>query len=119
LTKETDMNVVQKELSRRIAAGGYSVRGYAKRLGISRTTFARKLSGETEFTLADMQKIASSLGYDSVSAMLSDAEQRCADEAAASALADVSPDGYEIQDSASGSVILQARRVDWDGGDAA
>lgn len=113
------MNVVQKELSRRIAAGGYSVREYAKRLGISRTTFARKLSGETEFTLADVQKIASSLGYDSVAAMLSDAEQRCAGEAAASALADTSPDGYEIQDAESGSVILQARRVDWDGGDAA
>lgn len=113
------MNVVQKELSRRIAAGGYSVREYAKRLGISRTTFARKLSGETEFTLADMQKIASSLGYDSVSAMLSDAEQRCVDEAAASALAGASPAGYEIQDAASGSIILQARHVDWDGGDAA
>ena len=104
------MNVVQKELSRRIAAGGYSVREYAKRLGISRTTFARKLSGETEFTLADMQKIASSLGYDSVSAMLSDAEQRCTNEAAASALAGASPAGYEIQDSKSGSIILQARR---------
>ena len=113
------MNVVQKELSRRIAAGGYSVREHAKRLGISRTAFARKLSGETEFTLADMQKIASSLGYDSVSAMLSDAEQRYADEAAASALAGASPAGYEIQDAESGSVILQARRVDWEGGDAA
>ena len=26
-------------------------------------------------------------------------------------------DGYAIQDKASGSVILQARRVDWYGGD--
>ena len=26
-------------------------------------------------------------------------------------------DGYAIQDKASGSIILQARRVDWDGGD--
>ena len=77
------------------------------------------MSGETEFTLADMQKIASSLGYDSVSAMLSDAEQRCVDEAAASALAGASPAGYEIKDSKSGTTIMQARRVDWDGGDAA
>lgn len=28
-------------------------------------------------------------------------------------------DGFAIQDKASGLVILQARRVDWDGGDAA
>ena len=28
-----------------------------------------------------------------------------------------SSDGYAIQDAASGSIILQARRVDWDGGD--
>lgn len=113
------MNVLQKELSRRIAAGGYSVREYAKRLGISRTTFARKLSGETEFTLADMQKIARSLGYESVSAMLSDAEQRSAGEAAASALACAANAGDEIQDSKTGSIVLQARRVDWEGGDAA
>lgn len=28
-------------------------------------------------------------------------------------------DGYAIQDKASRSIILQARHVDWDGGDAA
>ena len=28
-------------------------------------------------------------------------------------------DGFAIQDKASGSIILQARHVDWDGGDAA
>lgn len=31
----------------------------------------------------------------------------------------VSSDGFTIQDKASGSIILQARRVDWEGGDAA
>lgn len=75
------MNVIQKELRRRIAAGGYSLYAYAKRVGFSRSSFRRKLNGETEFTFAEMQKIAIALGYDSVAAMLSDAEQRCVDEA--------------------------------------
>ena len=40
-----------------------------------------------------------------------------ADLTRAVAVPDDSSDGYAIQDAASGSIILQARRVDWDGGD--
>lgn len=108
------MSVLQDYLNAQIAKGKYSVREYAKKIGVSKTTLTRKLSGESDFTLSEIRKIGRALGYESPSEFMRDAEI-----SAALATPDDSSDGFTIQDKASGSIILQARRVDWDGGDEA
>ena len=105
------MNALQTELKLRINNDGGSVRAFAKKIGLSRTTLARKLSGESDFTLGEIATISAALGYETPSRFMADVEARTnADEGASS-------DGYAIQDAKSGSIILQARHVDWDGGD--
>ena len=47
------------------------------------------------------------------------ADLMCRADQIANADEGTSSDGYEIQDSSSGSIILQVRRVDWDGDEAA
>ncbi len=65
-----------------------------------------------------MQKIASALGYDSVSAMLSDA-MRCADEAAASALFAGVRHLPGTRSVTRNLVHHHSLAVAWEGGDAA
>lgn len=109
------MNALQTELKLRINNDGGSVRAFAKKVGLSRTTLARKLSGESDFTLGEIATISAALGYETPSRFMADVEART--DQIANADEGTSPDGYAIQDAASGSIILQARRVDWDGGD--
>ena len=117
------MNALQTDLKLRISNDGGSVRAFAKKIGLSRTTLARKLSGESDFTLGEIATISAALGYETPSSFMADVEARVEDTdlmcpARGGDDADKS-DGFAIQDKASGSIILQARRVDWDGGDAA
>ena len=92
----------------------------AEILGVPRTTLASRLAAGT---IAPAIKLPGRTG-----AFLFDRayiEQIAADEHDAaqrrSALADKKADeaGYAIQDQKTGAVILEARRVDLDGGDAA
>lgn len=95
----------------KIAAHSISTTIVAKRLGIGRQTFSRKLNGHVDFSLSELTRLAEILGT-----TVADLMQR-ADQIAH---ADVAPSGagYAIKDERSGVVILQANRVDF-GGEAA
>lgn len=106
------MKGITSAIREQIAAHGLSTTIVAKRLGIGRQTFSRKLNGHVEFSLSELTRLAEILGT-TVADLMCRADQ-IVNEA-------VSSDGFAIQDKASGSIILQARHVDvdWDGGDAA
>ena len=104
------MKGITSAIREQIAAHGLSTVIVAKRLGIGRQTFSRKLNGHVEFSLSELTRLAEILGT-TVADLMCRADQ-IANEA-------VSSDGFTIQDKASGSIILQARRGDWEGGDAA
>lgn len=70
------MNAVQTALNARINSDGVSVREFAKQVGISRTTLARKLSGESDFTLGELAAISAALGYETPSRFMADVETR-------------------------------------------
>nr|DAV36434.1 MAG TPA: Regulatory protein regulator, helix-turn-helix, Restriction-modification, TRANSCRIPTION.0A [Caudoviricetes sp.] len=70
------MNALQTELKLRIINDGGSVRAFAKKVGLSRTTLARKLSGESDFTLGEIATISAALGYETPSRLMADAEAR-------------------------------------------
>jgi len=99
---------ITSAIREQIAAHGLSATVVAKRLGIGRQTFSRKLNGHVEFSLSELTRLAEIFGT-TVTDLMCRADQ-IVNEADSS-------DGYAIQDKASGSIILQARRVDWDGGD--
>lgn len=101
---------IASAIREQIAAHGLSITIVAKRLGIGRQTFSRKLNGHVEFSLSELTRLAEVLGT-TVADLMCRADQ-IVNEA-------VSSDGFAIQDKASGAIVLQARRVDWDGGDAA
>ena len=111
------MNTLQTLLKLRINNDGGSVRAFAKKVGLSRTMLARKLSGESDFILGKIATISATLGYETPSRFMADVEART--DQIANANEGTSLDGYTIQDKASRPIILQARHVDWDGGDAA
>lgn len=102
------MKGITTAIREKIAAHSLSTAIVAKRLGIGRQTFSRKLNGHVDFSLSELTRLAEILGT-TVADLMCRADQI--------ANADDSSDGYAIQDKASGSIILQARRVDWDGGD--
>lgn len=104
------MKGIASAIREQIAAHGLSITIVAKRLGIGRQTFSRKLNGHVEFSLSELTRLAEVLGT-TVADLMCRADQ-IVNEA-------VSSDGFAIQDKRSGVVVLQARRVDWDGGDAA
>lgn len=70
------MNTVQTELKARINSAGVSIRTFAKQVGLSRTTLARKLSGESDFTLGEIAAISAALGYETPSRFMADVETR-------------------------------------------
>lgn len=70
------MNTVQTELKARINSAGVSIRAFAKQVGLSRTTLARKLSGESDFTLGEIVVISAALGYETPSRFMADVETR-------------------------------------------
>lgn len=104
------MNPLQIELRKRIKAEGCSMREYARKLGLPRSSFARKLAGESDFTLGEVGVISAALGYSTPSELMQVAE------ANASELPDPSGAGARGESCAA---LLEARHVDWDGGDAA
>ena len=104
------MKGITSAIREQIAAHGLSITIVAKRLGIGRQTFSRKLNGHVEFSLSELTRLAEVLGT-TVADLMCRADQIVNER--------VSSDGFAIQDKRSGVVVLQARRVDWDGGDAA
>lgn len=70
------MNAVQTALNARINSDGVSIRTFAKQVGLSRTTLARKLSGESDFTLGEIAAISAALGYETPSRFMADVETR-------------------------------------------
>lgn len=88
---------------------GISKRTVHQRIGAGRIAPIQKMPGQTGQYLFDRSYI------EQIAADERDAAQR------RSALADKKADeaGYAIQDQKTGAVILEARRVDLDGGDAA
>lgn len=92
---------------------GVSQTELATRARMSRASLSLKLNERRDLTLPEVERLAAVLGT-SVRELLDQVER-----SAALAAPDDSSDGFTIQDAASGSIILQARRVDWEGGDAA
>ena len=83
----------------------------AERARMSRASLSLKLNGRRDMTLPEVERLAAALGTTPQDLIVR------AERTAALAAPGDSSDGFTIQDKASGSVILQARRVDWDDGD--
>lgn len=105
------MKGITTAIREKIAAHGLSTAIVAKRLGIGRQTFSRKLNGHVDFSLSELTRLAEILGT-TVADLMCRADQI--------AHADVAPSaaGYTIKDTRDDVVILQARRIDF-GGEAA
>lgn len=90
------------------AEKGLTQANIARKLGIGRQTFSRKLNGHNDFSVSEMVRLAEVLGTTVIDLM-----QR----AAQIAHAGVAPtsDGYAIKDTRDGVIILQARHVDAEG----
>lgn len=105
MTVATEIKAIAREL-------GVSQGLLARQARMSRASLSLKLNEHRNMTLSELERLAAALGT-TPQDLIARAERT--DALAAS---DDSSDGFTIQDKASGSVILQARRVDWDGGDA-
>lgn len=103
------MNPLQIELRKRIKAEGCSMREYARKLGLPRSSFARKLAGESDFTLGEVGVISAALGYSTPSELMQVAE------ANASELPDPSGAGARGESCAA---LLEGRHVAHDGGES-
>lgn len=86
---------------------GMTITELAEKTGLKRPYISLRLNGHRGFNAVDLDKIGLALGTPAWELMY---RARGGDDTAKS-------DGYAIQDAASGSIILQARNVDWDGGD--
>lgn len=106
MTVATEIKAIAREL-------GVSQGLLARQARMSRASLSLKLNGRRDMTLPEVERLAAALGT-TPQDLIARAERTDA-----LAVPDDSSVGYAIQDAASGSVILQARRVDWDGGDAA
>lgn len=104
---------MQKTIRAQMGARGWTVTALAEAVGLKRPYLSQRLNGHAEFKTGELASIGAVLGVPAWELM------RRAERTAALAAPDDSSDGYAIQDAASGSVILQARRVDFDGGDEA
>ena len=105
------MKGITTAIREKIAAHGLSTVIVAKRLGIGRQTFSRKLNGHVDFSLSELTRLAEILET-------TVADLMCRADQIANAGVAPSTDGYTIKDSRDDVVILQARRVDF-GGEAA
>lgn len=106
MTVATEIKAIAREL-------GVSQGLLARQARMSRASLSLKLNGRRDMTLPEVERLAAALGT-TPQDLIARAERTDA-----LAAPNDSSDGYAIQDKASGSVILQARHVDWDGGDAA
>lgn len=91
---------------------GMTITELAEKTGLKRPYISLRLNGHRGFNAVDLDKIGRALGVPAWELMY---RARGGNKAAP----DDSSDGFAIQDKRSGVVVLQARRVDWDGGDAA
>lgn len=94
---------------------GLSMAELAARTQLSYDSVLRKVSRQTRsISVDELQAFAAALDVPA-----SELVRRTEETGRSGARGDdpTKSDGYAIQDKASGSVILQARRVDWDGGD--
>lgn len=89
---------------------GISQKVLSEKAHIGRASLSLKLNGRRDMKLSEVERLAAVLGTTHKD-LIERAEW-------SAALAGISPDRYEIKDLKSGSIILQARRVDGDGGDA-
>ena len=105
------MKGITTAIREKIAAHGLSTAVVAKRLGIGRQTFSRKLNGHVDFSLSELTRLAEILGTTVADLMFR------ADQIANAGVAP-SDGGYTIKDARDDVVILQARRIDF-GGEAA
>ncbi|WP_315298223.1 helix-turn-helix transcriptional regulator [uncultured Actinomyces sp.] len=85
----------------------------AEQARMSRASLSLKLNGRRDMTLPEVERLAAALGT-TPQDLIARAERTDA-----LAAPDDSSDGFAIQDKRSSVVLLEARRVDWDGGDAA
>lgn len=108
-TRETHADRLAAVIRDEAARVGMTITELAEKTGLKRPYISLRLNGHRGFNAVDLDKIGLALGTPAWELMY---RARCGDDPNKS-------DGYVIQDKASGSVILQARRVDWDGGDAA
>ena len=106
------MSALQRYLNAKIAEENCSVREYAKRVGMPRTTLTRKLTGESDFTLAEIRKISRALGYESISGFMQTVETAAEKRPSKGR-------GFAIQDKRSSVILLEGCHVALDGGDAA
>lgn len=104
MTVATEIKAIARKL-------GVSQGLLARQARMSRASLSLKLNGRRDMTLPEVERLAAALGT-TPQDLIARAERTDA-----LAVPDDSSVGYAIQDAASGSVILQARRVDWDGGD--
>ena len=87
---------------------GMTITELAEKTGLKRPYISLRLNGHRGFNAVDLDKIGLALGTPAWELMY----RARGDDPTES-------DGFAIQDKRSGVVVLQARRVDWDGGDAA
>lgn len=85
----------------------------AEQARMSRASLSLKLNGRRDMTLPEVERLAAALGT-TPQDLIARAERTDA-----LAAPDDSSDGFAIQDKRSSVVLLEAHRVDWDGGDAA
>lgn len=103
---------------------GLSMAELASRTQLSYDSVLRKVSRQTHsISVDELQAFAATLDVPA-SELVKRTEDTGkhgarAERTDALAVPDDSSVGYAIQDAASGSIILQVRRVDWEGGDAA
>lgn len=105
------MKGITTAIREKIAAHGLSTVIVAKRLGIGRQTFSRKLNGHVDFSLSELTRLAEILET-------TVADLMCRADQIANAGVAPSAAGYAIKDTRDDVVILQARRIDF-GGEAA
>ncbi len=96
-----------------IAGHGLTIAVAAKRLEIGRHTFSRKHNGHADFSISELTRLVGILDT-----TVADLMQRADQIANALAAPDDPSGGLAIQDKASEPIILQVRRVDWDGGES-
>lgn len=102
------MDGLSTAIRERIAEKGLTQAAIARKLGIGRQTFSRKLNGHNDFSVSELVRLAELLGTTVIDLM-----QR-SDQIAYACVAPTS-DGYAIKDSRDGVIILQARHVDAEG----
>ena len=105
------MGGLSTAIRERIAEKDLTQAAIARKLGIGRQTFSRKLNGHTDFSVSELVHLAEILCTTVADLMQRAAQIAHADDVPTS-------DGDTIKDTRDGVVILQARHVDI-GGEAA